>query len=193
MRKPMLSRRGLEHAAGQYAHECEFRANYGKKTGPRMAVMAVASCKSDHVLRAFNQLREPDPTRVLDDFTLGYVECMIWSSVRDDDEDSVTDEMGWGDLSVECKARVLKDCREFQAKAQERGLDLGDYAGPAREHSSEEMAGHDFWLTREGHGAGFWDGDWPEELGEQLTKLSKKFGETWGLYVDDAGEVNFLG
>jgi|TARA_R110000744_G_scaffold366338_1_gene475354 hypothetical protein len=23
-----------------------------------------------------------------------------------------------------------------------------------------ERIGHDFWLTRNGHGAGFWDGDW---------------------------------
>ena len=25
-----------------------------------------------------------------------------------------------------------------------------------------ERIGHDFWLTRNGHGAGFWDGDWDD-------------------------------
>lgn len=39
----------------------------------------------------------------------------------------------------------------------------------------ESYAGHDFWLTRVGHGAGFWDrglGD----LGERLTDASKAYG-----------------
>ena len=35
----------------------------------------------------------------------------------------------------------------------------------------EEEAGHDLWLTAVGHGAGFWDGDWPEH-GEYLTTLA---------------------
>lgn len=34
------------------------------------------------------------------------------------------------------------------------------------------QAGHDFWLTSQGHGAGFWDGGWPK-YGDMLTKLSK--------------------
>jgi hypothetical protein len=36
-------------------------------------------------------------------------------------------------------------------------------------------AGSDFHLTRNGHGAGFWDGDW-EENGDKLTELSKPYG-----------------
>jgi hypothetical protein len=46
------------------------------------------------------------------------------------------------------------------------------------------QGGHDFWLTRNGHGAGFWDGDWPEEVGKRLTEASKKYGEVY-LYVQD--------
>lgn len=37
---------------------------------------------------------------------------------------------------------------------------------------------HDFYLTRNGHGAGFWDGDY--EKGEELTKVAKSFGEDYG-------------
>ena len=32
------------------------------------------------------------------------------------------------------------------------------------ENADDTMGAHDFWLTRNGHGAGFWDGDWPEEF-----------------------------
>lgn len=41
----------------------------------------------------------------------------------------------------------------------------GDYDG----------AVHDFWLTRNGHGAGFWDGDWTH--GDTLTTIAHKYRE----------------
>ncbi len=50
------------------------------------------------------------------------------------------------------------------------------------------MAGHDFWLTRCGHGAGFWDGDWPEPAASVLTEASKEFGNV-DLYVGDDGQI----
>ena len=48
-------------------------------------------------------------------------------------------------------------------------------------------AGHDFALTRNRHGVGFWDGDWPV-YGDLLTKLAHSFGEI-ELYVSDEGEI----
>lgn len=43
-----------------------------------------------------------------------------------------------------------------------------------------EQAGHDFWLTRNGHGAGFWDGDWKDSDGSEfradlLTQIANSF------------------
>ena len=43
------------------------------------------------------------------------------------------------------------------------------------------QAGHDFWLTRNGHGAGFWDGDWPK-YGDMFTKIAESFGEANALF-----------
>ncbi len=54
--------------------------------------------------------------------------------------------------------------------------------------SDDEAAGHDFWLTRNGHGAGFWDGDWPEPAATRLTASSKKYGE-FNLYLGDDGKI----
>jgi hypothetical protein len=54
----------------------------------------------------------------------------------------------------------------------------------------EEQAGHDFWLTRCGHGAGFFDGDWPE-AGDHLTDACKKFREV-NLHVGDDGFIYFI-
>ena len=47
-----------------------------------------------------------------------------------------------------------------------------------------EQAGHDFWLTRNGHGAGFWDGDWPK-YGNMLDKGAKCYGEFQTYQGDD--------
>jgi len=46
--------------------------------------------------------------------------------------------------------------------------------------SAEAAFGHDFWLTRQGHGVGFWDRSregLPEALGDLLTEQAKLFGE----------------
>lgn len=51
-----------------------------------------------------------------------------------------------------------------------------------------KQAGHDFWLTKNHHGAGFWDGDWPAEIGKKLTDISHKYGET-DIYVGDDGKL----
>jgi hypothetical protein len=53
---------------------------------------------------------------------------------------------------------------------------------------TEAQAGHDFWLTRNHHGAGFWDRYSSGEgydLGQKLTELSHKYPEIFvfeGLY-----------
>ena len=51
----------------------------------------------------------------------------------------------------------------------------------------DEQAGHDFWLTRNGHGAGFWDR--PELYGNPetraLTAAAEEYGETWPEYDED--------
>ena len=44
-----------------------------------------------------------------------------------------------------------------------------------------EQAGHDFWLTRNRHGAGFWDGDWPI-YGDMFTKIAEGYGEADAMY-----------
>ena len=45
------------------------------------------------------------------------------------------------------------------------------------------QAGHDFWLIRNGHGAGFWGGDWPKHRGK-FTKLAESFGEAYPVFME---------
>lgn len=50
-------------------------------------------------------------------------------------------------------------------------------------------AGQDFWLTRNGHGAGFWYGDWPKDAAKTLTDASKVYGSS-DLYVGTDGKLH---
>lgn len=112
-------------------------------------------------------------------FTLAYIEAMLWSTndeSNDQGGDPLDDNYGPLDISVETMRAILRDCRSFY-------LDNYD---DIREDI--KRAGHDFWLTREGHGCGFWDGGWPEPSATRLTKASEAFGEVW-LYVGDDGRI----
>jgi len=107
-----------------------------------------------------------------------YIDTMFWSST--DDKDQPMDKnYTAGDLSAEAKAQIQKDCETFLDKAGD--IIYEDYS----------QAGHDFWLTRNGHGAGFWDGQWDhlgKEVVKQLVRLSKSFGEQ-DLYIGDDGKL----
>jgi hypothetical protein len=50
-------------------------------------------------------------------------------------------------------------------------------------------AGVDFWMARDGHGAGFWDGGWPHDVGRRLTDAAHAYG-SFDLYVGDDGMVH---
>jgi len=47
---------------------------------------------------------------------------------------------------------------------------------------------HDFWLTRNSHGCGFWDGDYEEPYATLLTDSANSFGER-EPYIGDDGQV----
>ncbi len=127
----------------------------------------------------------------LDDFTLAYIECALWSST-DDASVPLNDHHTLADLAPETLARIKEDCAKFQAENQ---ADIA--TGCVRTHregctpSDPAQAGHDFWFTRCGHGSGFWDGDWEEEPGERMTESSKRFGEI-SLYEGDDKKLYFM-
>jgi len=113
-----------------------------------------------------------------DAFLMAYVECMLWSS-QSDCESSVTDEHSFMDLSDEANKQVVDDCNDFQESFGELmvGLDAS-------------QCGHDFWLTRNGHGAGFWDRGYGE-VGKKLTEASKAYGECYP-YVSYDGLIYLM-
>lgn len=117
-----------------------------------------------------------DTFKSLDLFTRAYIEAAFWTG----DEESGIPDMGFHDLAPEALAEMKADCAEFQ------GLNAPFLSG-----IDVEQAGHDFWLTRNSHGAGFWDrgGDLrTDTLGGRLSRDAKSFGSC-DLYVGDDGRI----
>jgi hypothetical protein len=134
----------------------------------------------------FNDI-EPEPGNFETPFYKAYLEAM-WFTEDEQLRESVEEAHAEGrlpdiepdklELSNEARVTALQDCYRFE---QENSELIG---------TDSAAAGHDFWMTRNGHGVGFWDGDWEEPAGELLTKAAKEFGELW-VYVGDDGLVYF--
>ena len=107
-------------------------------------------------------------------FVNGYIECAVWSSTDDNGEPL---DCGKYDVSAQFKRIARADCLRF-IKAN-----LVDLEAFAEQYSVDpSCGGHDFWLTRNRHGVGFWDRGLEPELSKRLTDAAHAEGELY-LYV----------
>jgi len=84
-----------------------------------------------------------------DEFTRGYIECALWCGVLCEPElESSEDKHNESALTPAALASMTRDAHEFYA---------ANVADLRASSITMERAGHDFWLTRNGHGTGFWD------------------------------------
>jgi hypothetical protein len=119
------------------------------------------------------------PTEELREFYIGYVDAALWSS---SDCHPVTGEIlesleGF-EPSIEFKQKAFSDCHAFWhthfGLLQTLCIDYNTYWA---------QHGHDLWLTRNGHGAGYWDRNYGM-VGERLTEAATALGEM-SLYLGD--------
>lgn len=124
---------------------------------------------------------------IVDAFTFSYIATALWSSTGDDDE-PLNLQYDAEDLHPLALERMAQDCNHFREENAE--LIAAALAAPPRNQRilTKESIAHDFWLTRNHHGAGFWDGDYPQDLGDKLTEAAHKFPEC-DLYVGDDGKI----
>ena len=113
----------------------------------------------------------------INDVELGYIDAALWSSTHDDGEP--LDVMGVEAIHPDTRKAMRADVESFVKKNHTvliaSGLD-------------DVQIGHDFWLTRNRHGAGFWDRD-IGEAGRLLTDACAEFKEV-DLYVGDDGKIH---
>src|SRR6266550_971373 len=105
--------------------------------------------------------------RGLDDFTRGYFEAIEWLLPEETNRDKIR---GFTRASI---AKAKADCLDFISAYSD---DLSEYVEICDRDDSS--AGVDFYLSRNGHGAGFFDrGNAP--VFERLQKAARNYGPTY--------------
>ena len=123
-----------------------------------------------------------------DAFVRAYMATALWAETDNADEsggEPLDANYGFEDFTERSQNIMRADCQKFLAHdGVVQAIQDGDNRGPDGS-GPFEMAGHDFWLTRNGHGAGFWDGDWPEPYGDRLDRAARLFGQCDIIVGDD--------
>lgn len=124
------------------------------------------------------------PRQKLDAFTRAYIEAALWSTNDESDEsggEPLDANYSIDDIAPETMEMIVEDCADFQKR-------FGDLLSEIS--LDDGQAGHDFWLSRNGHGAGFFDLDVDEEfehVRDALQDAAESYGE-FDLYVGDEDE-----
>ncbi len=103
-------------------------------------------------------------------FFKSYIETALWCSCdinNEENDDTSLENQGYSidDFDSESLRKLQKDCCSFYTDNFDKIKN--DF----------ERAGHDFFLTSNHHGTGFWDGDWDSVIGKELTEESHKYSE----------------
>ena len=99
----------------------------------------------------------------MDKFLQAYIVAALWSTTDEstpEGGDFLDENYGPDDLAPETLEKMKADCDKFQA---ENAQDI---------EGQEEQAGHDFWLTRNHHGAGIGMATGPK-LATALPRLAR--------------------
>jgi hypothetical protein len=139
------------------------------------------------------KLRHRAMAKGSDAFTRAYIEAALWSSSDSPDDESESEPLdknyGPGDIDPETMRAMEHDCADFQHRFG--SLIEDDESQAINKWGRWELAGHDFWLSRNGHGAGFGDGNFPRH-DDELHDAAKSYGD-FELYVGDDGVIHASG
>jgi hypothetical protein len=116
-----------------------------------------------------------------------YLACALFAENDQSDPETGGDPLdrnyGIIDFAPEALAQAKADCWAFLRKA-------APMLRPLLDRGLLKSVGHDLWLTRNGHGAGFWDRGYPKEVGDALTKIAHDMGQEVPEVAD--GKIYFL-
>ena len=116
------------------------------------------------------------------EFRKGYIDALLWSSVNNDAEGAkYFGELanGYEDFTKQAQGIIDRECKDFLDKALK-----------FIPEDSFDQAGHDFALTRNKHGTGFWDreDEYGQDAAEKMNNIAASFGEVY-LFYDSAHKM----
>ena len=107
-------------------------------------------------------------------FRDGYIDAMVWANVCPA-KDGIETEADGSELSDQAVKILTDQADDFLDETTvpliERACEVEGY--------DYGHAGHDFALTRNHHGAGFWDRGLPDTVGEDLTEIAHGYGDAY--------------
>lgn len=162
----------------------------GIATATATAVTAAATAIASRFFKneIVNELRN-DLNEILD----GYYTAALWSSTYqgedpdidvDEDNDKSFDDLGYDTsaISNKLKQTTLRDLSGFLSHIDGDEKAVAELKKYLNETNASNF-GHHFWLSRNGHGAGFFD-----HRCNTLQKQARSFGEV-NLYADAHGKI----
>jgi hypothetical protein len=125
-------------------------------------------------------------TKDLIEFTSACIEALYSTDTGEEDQPEAN-----APLNKETKLDLEADCRSWWR--QYGCFVMTDACICHRDSgvSKASQAGHDFWMTRNGHGCGFWDGDWSDNYSDRFTLGSNKYGHV-DVELGDDGEIHLF-
>lgn len=113
-----------------------------------------------------------------------YVAAALWSSTNPDNEDEefLDENYSIEDIDDKLLTSMKSDIKKFISE---------NYDSIEESGMNDEQLGHDLWLTRNGHGAGFWDRGYEKEISDKLSDSARDMKGT-DLYVGDDGKIYAL-
>lgn len=111
--------------------------------------------------------------------TQAYIEAIYFTETGDNDQPEDDAE-----LTPLCKAQAFIDCRNFLAAISGT---CGEPPVAGFDRLDPAQLGHDLWLTRNGHGTGFWDRNpdvYSHANATLFTRLAKAIGEHDAEFIE---------
>ena len=105
-----------------------------------------------------------------------YLFAALWTNELDD--------KNLDDILPSSKTNSLKDIEDFLQKSAEFLPAYDEHFG----NTSEEQLGHDFWLSRNGHGAGFFDRYIDGFTEDKLQEIAGNFKER-NVFVNELDHI----
>ncbi len=110
------------------------------------------------------------------------LETLLWSSIVDDDDNADNFDPSQGLINhVDCLLA------KFEAVIEAELPNFDPEEDFLRHGDAWEQLEHDFILTVNGHGSGFWDGGW--NSGDELTAICREHFREIEVYKGDDGMI----
>lgn len=144
-------------------------------------------CLRFHMIENIKEVSK-QKSRTLDEFTLGFIYAALWSST-DQKGRPIDDHYNISDFSKNAIDIIIDDCSKFQTQYADL---LNKFYTSARTDGfnkfTAEHAGHDYWMSRNGHTPLFWNKS-SKTISEELNKASLAQGNA-ELFVDSSELLN---